>query len=478
MTYIYKHFSPYIDILRRFVSFDLETNGKDGYKGYIQPTQLGTVIADESLTIISEHNLKCRLNDYSVIHPQALLITGDSDCLSEGGSEYEMMREFDSIYSQVKNSGYTIAAGFNSDFFDETILHHARHRNLLPPYITSTNGSGKWDLLTSFKLMANTCKEIDFPLNEKGNFSLKLISLANLFGIPTDNAHDALFDSYMVHKLLKILKSDFREYYDAGIVHSSKAGTLSMLKHPIDYLFYGQVFGKAFSTPAVYCGQGESRENTNTAAIFDLNFDPEDLISLTEEELQDGGIGKSGSPIKLVPINKTLPIVPIGSIKNPEGYFDASHEELCRRARIIREDIPFQQRVSNVISRRVYKKTLPKTSEESIYESFTENADIIYAEAFSQADNCKRWGMVNNFQDPRWRDFSKRILVSEDYENSPEEARQWYDNFVHTRLHEKGYGLTVQDALDETNKQLEDASDDDRKLLSALKAFLEKRSLK
>lgn len=478
MSYIYDYFSPYIDILRRIVGWDLETNGKDGFKGYIQPTQLGVLVQDTSLNIISENNLNCTLLPYNVIHPEALLITRNTDCLRNGDSEYEMMRKFDSIYSQVKNSGYTIAAGFNSDFFDEPILHHSRHRNLLPPYITSTNGSGKWDLLTTFKLMANTCKDIDFPINEKGNFSLKLVNLAELFGISIDNAHDALFDSYMVHKLLKILKSDFREYYDAGIVHSSKAGTLSILKHSNDYLFYGQVFGKAFSTPAVYCGQGSNKENANTAALFDLNFDPEDLVTLTEEELQDGGIGKSGSPIKLVPINKTLPIIPIGSLKDPEGYFEVPHDELCRRSKIIRENISFHKRVSNVISRRTYKKNLPKTSEESIYESFTEESDIIYAEAFALADNCRRWGMVNNFQDPRWRDFSKRIILSEDYENSPAEARQWYDNFVHERLNEKGYGLTVQTALDETNKLLEDASDGDRELLKELQTFLQKRSLK
>jgi exonuclease I len=478
MTHVYEHFPSFIDAVKRIVSWDLETNGIETFKGNIQPTQIGLVVADDSLTTLSDHNLNCKLLDYKIMQPHALLTTRNIDCLSEGQSEFDMLHKHDSIFSQIKNCGYTVSVGFNSDSFDEPILHHARHRELLPPYITSTNGGGKWDLLTTFKLMVNTCKEIDFPLNEKGNFSLKLINLANLFGISVDHAHDALSDSYMVHKLLKVLKSNYPEYYDAGVVHSSKAGTLSMLKYPSDYLFYGQVFGKAFSTPVVYCGQGTNRENANTAAIFDLNFHPEDLISLSEEELEDGGIGKSGSPIKLVPINKTLPIIPIGSLKNPESYFEVSHEELCSRAKIIREDIPFQQKVSNVLSRRFYKKKLSKTSEESIYESFTNNEDIIYAEAFAQADNCKRWGMVNNFQDPRWRDFSRRILISEDYDNSPAEARQWYDNFVHTRLHEKGYGTTVQEALDETDKLLEDASQDDRKLLITLKAFLEKRSLK
>ena len=72
MSYIYDYFSPYIDILRRIVCWDLETNGKDGFKGYIQPTQLGVLVQDTSLNIISENNLNCTLLPYNVIHPEAL----------------------------------------------------------------------------------------------------------------------------------------------------------------------------------------------------------------------------------------------------------------------------------------------------------------------------------------------------------------------------------------------------------------------
>ena len=135
-----------------------------------------------------------------------------------------------------------------------------------------------------------------------------------------------------------------------------------MLKHSEDYLLHGQVYGKTFSTPAAYCGQGMIGSTANTVAIFDLNFDPEDIINLTEHELrQEDAIGKSGSPIKLVQINKTLPILPVGSIEDPDTLFDISHSELCKRAKAIKNDPSFHERVSNILSERTYPKKISKS---------------------------------------------------------------------------------------------------------------------
>jgi exonuclease I len=273
------------------------------------------------------------------------------------------------------------------------------------------------------------------------------------------------------------LKKEFPEVYYSGLVHSSKAGSLEMLKHSENYLLLGQVFGKTFSTPIAYCGQGMTSSTANTVAMCDLNFDPEDIINLTEYELREDAIGKSGSPIKLVQINKTVPVLPAGSMKDPDTLFDISHSELCKRAKVIRSDSSFHERVSNVLSGRTYKKRIPQSPEEAIYDSFTGREDVLYAEGFSLANNCQRWGMVNNFQDPRWREFSKRRLVSQDFDNAPDVAKSWYLNLIDKRLHSKGYGMTNEEALNQTIDLLEDASGEDRKILMTLKSFLEGRML-
>ena len=83
MTHVYEHFSSFIDAVKRIVSWDLETNGIETFKGYIQPTQIGLVVADDSLTTLSDHNLNCKLLDYKIMQPHALLTTRNIDCLSD-----------------------------------------------------------------------------------------------------------------------------------------------------------------------------------------------------------------------------------------------------------------------------------------------------------------------------------------------------------------------------------------------------------
>ena len=476
-SYVFNTFASFLKVIKRIIPWDTETNGKEGAKsGYSQITQFGLLELDDDLNILSEHEQSSKLLDYITPEPEALLITHNIQSLFEGQSEYKMMWAIDKIFNSVKRNGYSVGVTYNGDQFDEPIFYHARHRNLLSPYLTSTNGSGKWDLLTSIKLFTNFYGDVDFPLTEKGNLSLKLVNVAKAFGISAAGAHDAVADARMVHEILKVFKKEFPEVYYSGLVHASKAGSLEMLKHSEDYLLHGQVYGKTFSTPAVFCGRGEIGSTANTVAIFDLHFNPEDIINSTEHELEtEDAIGKSGSPIKLVQINKTVPVLPVGSIKDPDTLFDIPHSELCKRAKVIKSDPSFHQRVSNILSRRMYKKGVSKSPEEAIYESFTGKEDILYAEGFSLADNCQRWGMVNNFQDSRWREFSKRILVEEDFDNAPNVVKNWYLNFIDKRLHNEGFGMTNEQALNQTIDLIENASGEDRKILMTLKSFLEGR---
>ena len=476
-SYVFDNFHSFLTLIQSICPWDLETSGLKGAKsGYVQPLQYGLIELDEELRYLKEYEERCKINDYTTQEPEGLLITRNVRSLTEGPSEYEMMQNVDKIISSIKQKGYMIGVTYNGDGYDEAILQHARHRNLLSPYVTSTNGSGKLDLLTSFKLLANV-SDVNFPINEKGNLSLKLVKVAEVFGISPDGAHDALFDSRMLYELLKVLKKEFPEVYHSGLVNASKAGSLEMLKHSEDYLLLGQVFGKTFTTPIAYCGQGMIGATANTVAMFDLNFDPKDIINLSEYELREDAIGGSGSPIKTVQINKTVPVLPIGSIKDPDALFDISHSELCKRAKVIKTDPSFHERVSNILSGKTYPKKTPKSSEEAIYDSFTSKEDITYGEGFSLADNCQRWGMVNNFQDPRWREFSKRILVAQDFDNAPDVAKNWYLNFVDKRLHSNGFGMNNEEALNQTIDLLEDASGDDKRLLMTLKSFLEGRIL-
>ena len=74
----------------------------------------------------------------------------------------------------------------------------------------------------------------------------------------------------------------------------------------------------------------------NEVAVADLYFDPDLLDDLTDSELLEQ-IGNSGTAIRKVRINKSMPVMSADSIPDIEKYLDIPHEQLVERARKIKD---------------------------------------------------------------------------------------------------------------------------------------------
>ena len=83
--------------------------------------------------------------------------------------------------------------------------------------------------------------------------------------------------------------------------------------------------------------------------LADLYFDPDQLNDLTDTELLEQ-IGNSGTAIRKVRINKSLPVMPSDHIPNIANHLDISHDQLIERARKIKENIKLQTRVSELLA--------------------------------------------------------------------------------------------------------------------------------
>ena len=98
---------------------------------------------------------------------------------------------------------------------------------------------------------------------------------------------------------------------------------------------------KKFTYPVTFCGQNPKMNNE--VAVADLYFDPDQLNDLTDTELLEQ-IGNSGTAIRKVRINKSLPVMPSDHIPNIDNHLDISHDQLIERARKIKENIKLQTR--------------------------------------------------------------------------------------------------------------------------------------
>ena len=107
-------------------------------------------------------------------------------------SHYEMIRQF---VETLKRWGKATYIGFNSIEFDEEFLRSTLFQTLEYPYLTSTNGNTRGDVL-SLARAANLYypDTLKNPVNEKGNDVYKLDQMAPLNGIEHGDAHSAIGD--------------------------------------------------------------------------------------------------------------------------------------------------------------------------------------------------------------------------------------------------------------------------------------------
>ena len=99
------------------------------------------------------------------------------------------------------------------------------------------------------------------------------------------------------------------------------------------------------------CGGDNSRPND--ICFFDLSFDPDDIVNLDYSEInqmiQTGG---RDTPLKKYKINKTIPICSSKHLTK-NNHFDITHEELQRRADIVKSNQDFFTQVSQAMEDRI-----------------------------------------------------------------------------------------------------------------------------
>ena len=114
---------------------------------------------------------------------------------------------------------------------------------------------------------------------------------------------------------------------------------------------------KRFTYPVTFCGQNPKMNNE--VAVADLYFDPDELNDLTDIELLDQ-IGNSGTAIRKVRINKSMPVMPADQIPNIGSFLDIPYDQLVERARKIQGNIKLQTRVSELLSSNQINYPPPK----------------------------------------------------------------------------------------------------------------------
>ena len=452
------------------IFYDTETTGI--HKDFSQIIQCGSIFTDSNLIKKDQQNIGSAPLPWVIPQPKAMLTNKKINSFKSNVSHYQMMKDIQQQWKDWCADNPSIFVTYNGHAFDEELIRRQFWCNLLEPYITNTNQNGRLDLMLMIHNIASFfSEEISIPLFEDGpTISIKLEHLAKEHGIDVSDAHDAISDCNFMIGLCETIKDKIPEVFDSFLNISTKEGVKNLL-YSDEFLALGEVFRRhSFKYPVVMCGADNSRPND--ICFYDLSFDPDEILNLDFTEINK--MVQSGArdlPLKKYKINKTIPVCSY-KLLTKNNHFDISHDELQRRADIVKSNEDFFTKVSQALEDRIMNFPEPDYLEGKIYSGgFPSYRDQDLMKEFHISDEVEHLIKISrNFEDERFRLLAERIICTQYEGEIPDDIKNRYDDLIHERVKTDGKWGSVEKSLQEIDKLLEETTqDEDLKILNATK---------
>jgi exodeoxyribonuclease-1 len=307
---------------------DYETWGADPRRD--RAAQFAGIRTDTDLNVIGKPLMQyCKPATDMLPNPEACLITKitPQHAIKEGVCEAEFMAE---IHREFIKPG-TCGVGYNSLRFDDEFTRYGFYRNFLDPYAREwKHGNSRWDIIDMVRLThALRPDGIEWPKREDGTTSFRLEELTEANGISHEGAHDALSDVHATIDLARLIRKQQPKLYEYLFDLRNKhtvAGKLNLQTQEM-VLHVSSMYPANMGCIAPIIPLAQHPANNNGIIVFDLRNDPEPLLNLTVQEIQDRLFvskddlpeGEERIPLKTVHINKCPVIAPLATMHTPEA---------------------------------------------------------------------------------------------------------------------------------------------------------------
>ena len=398
--------------MSNYIFYDFETSSSNKFFGQI--IQIGAVLTNDNLQELDRFDARCRLNPGIIPEAMALIVNKSSPKMLKNSnlSHYQMIRQFVEKLNQWGKATYI---GFNSIEFDEEFLRSTLFQTLEYPYITSTNGNKRGDLLSLARsanfYYPNTLKN---SLNAKGNAVYKLDQMAPLNGIDHGDAHSAIGDVAATIGIAKIIANKAPNVWKASLLTTDKNQTLDLIKKEILFCTNEYFYGKSRPFVQTFVCQ---HPNYQWPLCFDLKHDPSIYLKMS---IQDLTVAMKKQPkfIRTVRHNKHPILMNSSYSEKFDEYKTIGVAKLIERAKIIKDNHQFAEKILTIKRLEAEEKEQFKSqedllSEESIYTKFTSAEDNKIMPEFHKTDWDKRLSVLSKFKDERLQYFGKKLLYIE-----------------------------------------------------------------
>jgi exodeoxyribonuclease-1 len=401
--------------MSNFVFYDFETSSSN--KSWGQIIQVGAILTNDNLEELDRYEARCRLSTSIIPEAMALIVNKSSPKMLKGAnlSHYEMIRQF---VETLKRWGKVTYIGFNSIDFDEEFLRNTLFQTLEYPYLTSTSGNNRGDLLNLARAAnlyyPNTLKN---SISEKGNAVYKLDKMAPLNGIEHGDAHSAIGDVVATLGIAKIISKKAPSVWKASHLTTNKDLTLEIIKKELYFCTNEYFYGKSRPYVQTFVCQ---HPKYKWPKCFDLRHDPNIYLDMPAADLKVA-MGKNPKFLRTIRHNKP-PIIMNPSYGNEfDEYKMIGAEKLAARAKLVKDSIKFAEKISLILQDEVEEKEQTRSQEdiyeeESIYTKFTSPEDNKMMPEFHKTEWEKKLSVLAKFKDERLHYFGRRLI----YEEKPE----------------------------------------------------------
>lgn len=306
-----------------FYWYDYETFGTNPMQD--RPAQFAGLRTDLALNPIGEPKLiYCKPANDFLPDPKACLITGITPqvALAKGVRETNFIA---AIHNEIMQAG-TCISGYNNFRFDDEVTRFCLYRNFFDPYAHEwQNGNSRWDIID----LIRTCyalrpEGIEWPRHTDGKPSFKLEDLSKANHIRHEHAHNALSDVYATIALAKLVKTCQPRLYDYAFNNRDKqklAEQLNILEQKA-VLHTTAKYPSEYGCTSIVMPLAMHPYNRNSVIVFDLRYDPTDLIESSADEIRERLYTKTGDlpenvrriPIKEIHLNKCPVVAPVTTL--------------------------------------------------------------------------------------------------------------------------------------------------------------------
>jgi exodeoxyribonuclease-1 len=422
-----------------YVVWDIETDSAQ--TDWATIIELGAILLDDNFKEKDRFSVRCRMPQDRVPSATALCINKSNvDLITKGNlSHYEMLVQVEKKFREWSPSTFL---GYSSINFDDEVLRKEFFKSLKKPYLTNTEGNSRHDALNivkaAFAIDENVLKT---ELNDKGNKSMKLESLARLNGFESSGAHSALFDTELTVKVLGLIRENQPDLWREYMNTSTKVVVENMLKQEKMFTINENYFGKnylflvaplhpnSFMHPVYKWGQ-----------VVNLSENIEELQKLNYQDLKKT-MKKSPRFYKTIKSNKAPIILDKSLAMKIDPYKKIDQNVLNKRAELMKTNEKFSQDICNILREAAEEKMETSSQvdlepEETIYSGGfdTFNKDVPLFQKFHESDWKGKFAMLDKFKDDRLITFGHNLIYNEAPEILPKDIHKKIKRRIASRI--------------------------------------------